>query len=363
MAINSGSSIYGLLNPKGKGALSLQTIGSAPLGEQDDENTGLPTSPFANLPITPGVSGTPAQIQAVQAANIPANFQFTGEFDAANRGLLQQETDYGFSRTNTLAQLAEQYQQSIRQAEKQQMQGRKSLFASLADRGALGSGAALSSVADFDTEYNDYLNNLSRERASGVANAENSYASALNQLGRQREGLVSKQQAAEEARRLQEEQLKAEAARNAQLEEQRRGDIQRMIESQNAATAAAQAATAAAQRATYSNGFSGGGGGGGYGGGGGGQPQQQQYKPGEQRVTMPSGANGMGQSGWTNWVHNNLDANASPAAVQAVLQQLMKDQPRGGTPISDLAWLIQQYPNQPVSQSDVGGKVYGGRFF
>lgn len=354
------SSIYGLLSPKGKGALSLQTLGQAALGEEEVDENGLPTSPFAALPAgSLGGAGTgPVSVQAVQAANIPANFQFTGEFDARNRALLQQETDAGFSRTNTLAQIADQYLQAMRQAEKQQTKGRKSLFASLADRGALGSGAALESVGEFDTSYNDYLNNLSRGRASDIANAENSYASVLNQLGRQREGLVSQQQQAEEQRRIEEERVRAEAARQAQLEEQRRTQIQQMIDAQQQAAAAAQAAAQAAQASMSYNpvSFGGGGGGGGYG-----YEQQQPVHTPPGNIVMPNWGQGVTRAGVENWVRTNVDRYVSGRAMDAVIQELTRTARTGGTSVQDLAWLIRQFPNQQAQPTN-DRTTYGGRF-
>lgn len=370
MATPTGS-IYGLLQPKQKGALSLQTLGGTPLEDDEVDENGLPKSPFANLPLTPitGSGTTPGAIQQVQAANIPANFQFTGEFDALNRALLQQETDAGFQRKNTLASIAEQYLESVRRAEKQQEQSRKGLFASLADRGALGSGAALQSVADFDTEFNDYLNQLSRQRASGIASTENEYASLLNQLGRQREGLVSRQQQFEEERRLEEERLRAEAQRQAQLEEQRRQQIQQLIDSQNQARIAAEQAAAAARQAQFSYQppqF-----GGGYNAGGyspapqapAAAPPTPQYKPGEQRITLPAGANGMSWSAFGHWVRGNIDKYASDQAVRAVYNELLRTTPQGGTPISDIAWLIQQHPNPGISQINPYNAGNGVRVF
>lgn len=364
MPTASSNSIYGLLNSKGKGALSLQTLGQAALGDEDIDENGLPTSPFSSLPAgSLGGMGTgaPVSVQAVQAANIPANFQFTGEFDARNRALLQQETDAGFTRSNTLAQIADQYLQAMRQAEKQQTKGRKSLFASLADRGALGSGAALTSVSEFDTEYNDYLNNLSRGRAADIANAENSYASLLNQLGRQREGLVSQQQQVEEQRRIEEERVRAEAARQAQLEEQRRAQIQQMIEAQQQAAAAAQAAAQAAQASMSYNPISFGGGGGG-GGGYAPPPAPSPYtKPGEDNIALPAFGPGVTRKAVESWVLTNIAPHATPAAVNQVIDYLTRAGPNG-LPRSDIAWLISQY-SAPTSGGDKQYAAGGGRRF
>ncbi len=349
---NSNSGIYGLLAPGNKGKLSLQTLGSAALGDEDVDESGLPTSPFTNLPLQMGGAPSPAQIAQIQAANIPQGFQFTGAFDARNRGLLQQESDAGLNRTNSLAAIAEQFLQATRQAEQSNAKGRKSLFASLADRGALGSGAALQSVADYDTEFNDYLNNLSRARAADSANAENSYASILNQLGRQREGLVSEQQQYEEQRRLEEERVRAEAERQRVAEEQRREQINQMIAAQQAAQQAAQAAAAAAAaRPSYSMPSFGGGGGGG-GASYGSAPQAPQPQQG--LIQLPQFGPGVSRQAVESWIVNNIDRNlaGNAGALNGIIREFQQN--GGVTSLDRISQIIASYA-QPTQQYSAGG--------
>ncbi len=353
------ASQYGLISSDPKKKFSTQLAAGTALEDENVDQARLPTANFSSLPglaVNQNI-GTP---QAVRAANVPANFKFTGAYEAANRALAEQESNAALGRRNSIADLDSQYRDVMQKSTRMQDMARTALQESMASRGLTMSGINAQGVGQQETEYNTYLNDLAQNRARGLSGIENNYAGLLNELSRRREGLFYDQQKEEEDRKLEQERLKAEAAAQQQQAQQQQAMLAQIQAAQESARRAASAATAAAAAGQFQMPQIGGG----YGGGAppAAQPTQQ-YKPGEQRVTMPSGANGMNQAGWTNWVHNNLDANASPAAVQAVLQQLMKDQPNGGTPLSDIAWLIQQYPNQATSGGDKQYAAGGGRRF
>lgn len=343
MATNS---IYGLVDPVGKGKLSLQSLGQGVL-EDDTKAPQQQTSPWASAPLP--VTGDPASLQKVSLtpAQIAANFQWTGEFDAANRALQQQESDVGLARSNSLAQIASKFLEANRQAETDYNKGRRKQFEGLADRGILQSSPALEAVTEYDTEFNSYLDRLAKAKAYDEMSTENAYTSTLNQLGRQREGLAAQQQAAEEARRVEEARVAAEAERQAREEQLRREQIQQLIQAQEQARLAAEQAQQAALAASYA--YSAPGGGYEYGGGGydGGDyysepeaPAPAAPQPRADVVVLPVFGNGVTTQAVDNWIKKNVDPNVSGAALAKVREVLSKAGP-SGVSRSDLGWLIK----------------------
>jgi hypothetical protein len=239
-----------LRRPTG-GNLTIQQLGQKALqGPEQDGNSYTFENPVARFNVPrqdqQGAAGITGTTPTITPANIAAGFQWTGEYDAANRGLQQQESDAGLGRTNSLASIAEQYAIAMRKAEEQGSKGKKSLFARLADKGALGSGMALEDIAEYDTSYNDYLNDISRSRASDLAGVETNYATRLNSIGRERETLAARQQTAEQARMKEEARLASVATQAAAENEARRQQLADMAAAQQAAAQAAQQAIAAA---------------------------------------------------------------------------------------------------------------------
>lgn len=352
------TSTYGLIQTDPKKKFALQT---AQVGVDDPDQSGGTALPSANFSTLPTIQNPTVKSNVtVNPASIPANYQFTGRYDALNRALGQQESDAALARRNNLADIDEQFRNTTQKGADLAAIARTQLQENMASRGLMMSGINAQATGEQEKNYNSYLQDLAASRARAMSGVESDYASVLNQLFRQREGLFFDQQQEEQERKLQEERLKAEAEAKRVQAEQQAAMLQQIQAAQDAARQAAMAAAAAASRPTYNPVAIGGGG---YGGAPSPAQPTQQYKPGEQRVTMPNVAQGMTQAGWLNWVHSNLDANASPAAAQAVLQQLMKDQYNGGTPLSDIAWLIQQYPNQGTSGGDKQYAAGGGRRF
>lgn len=322
----------GLKKPEDdKNKLNLQTMAQNALNPgqvTSDTASGPATNPWAGAPLRTETAAAPTETMQVAAAQLPANFQWTGEFDAANRGLQQQESDAGFKRNQTLQQIADTYLRGTQDAAVTQGKARNSLFADLASRGMLGSSPTLKSDAELSTNYNRYLDSLSRAKAGDTANVENSYASVLNQTARQREGLASQQQAAEEQRRLAEAQAKAEAERQAQEAQMRQQEIQQLIAAQEQARQAAESAAqmAAANRAQISYSMPsmpsigyGGGYDGGYDAPSESAPQQ------EERIVLPFNGATSGpvpRTAVENWVRNNVDPNLSGPVLNSVITAL-----------------------------------------
>ena len=352
------NSIYGLTSTQGKGKFSLQTLGTKAV--EDDTQAQPSQSPWAakTASLTPQAQGV-ENMNRVQLtpAQIAANFQWTGPYDAANRALQQQESDAGLSRSNTLAQIASSFLEANRQAEGDYTKGRRRQWEGLADRGIVNSSPALEAVTEYDTEFNSYLDRLAKTKAYDEMGVENQYASTLNQLGRQREGLASQQQAEEEARRVEEAKLAAEAERQAREEENRRQQIQQMIAAQEQARLAAEAASQAALAASYTYsapgggdyGFSGGGyDGGGFSGGYEEAPAPAPAAPARDMVVLPAFAPGVTTTAVDSWIKKNVDPNVSGTALKKVREVLSKAGP-GGVSRSDIAWLIGQHPNTPAT--------------
>lgn len=347
------SNMYGLINPVAKGKLSLQSLGQGVLEDDTQAPQQGNASPWSAAPLPQGSGdGSLVQRLALNPAQIAANFQWTGPYDAANRALQQQESDAGLSRTNSLSQIAARYLESNRQAQTDYERGRRKQFEGLADRGGLQSSAALDLLSEYDTDFNSYLDRLSKAKAYDEMGVENQYTSLLNQLGRQREGLASQQQAEEEARRVEEARIAAEAQRQAVEEENRRQQIQQLIAAQEQARLAAEAAQQAALAASYSYSAPGGGydmGGGGdyYGGGGYAEPAPAPApRPTQDMVVLPTFGNGVTTQAVDNWIKKNVDPYVSGTALAKVREVLSKAGP-AGVSRADLGWLISQYPNAP----------------
>lgn len=349
------TSTYGLIQTDPKKKFTLQTAQANVDDPDQSGGTALPTANFANLP-TIAAPAARAANATLRPAAVPANFQFTGRYDAANRGLLQQESDAGLARRNNLADVDEQYRNASQRSGDLAAIARTQLQENMASRGLMMSGINAQATGQQETQYNQYLQDLAASRARALAGIETDYAGVLNQSSRSREGLFFDQQQEEEERRLQEERLKAEATARQQQADQQAQALQQMQAAQEAARQAAMAAAAAASRPSYQPTQIGGGGGGGYGGPPpSAQPVQQQNG---NWVQAPHLAQGTTMASFGNWVHNNLDANASPNAIKAVLNVFNAN---GGASLSDLAWLIQQYPNQQAQPTN-DRTTYGGRF-
>lgn len=348
------SSVYGLIQTDPRKKFTLQTAIN-PEDDDDQSDLALPTANFSSVPTIATPTGSAIRSNAtVHAANIPANFQFTGAYEAANRALAQQESDAALARRNNITSVDQQYRDALARSGDLASIARTQLQENLASRGLATSGINAQAVGQQEGEYNYQLGELGKARANALSGIEANYADVLNQLYRQRESLFGQQQKDEEDRRLQEERLKAEAEAKRVQAEQQAQMIAAMRQQAEAAARAAAAAAAASQIPSYSPpslGFGAGGGGAGY------SPPQQQ---GNGNIVLPRFQSEQQARGW---VRDTLDRNASDQAVSQVINYLMRAG-SNGLPLADLAWLIQQYPNsQPVSKSDVGGKVYGGRFF
>lgn len=341
------SNMYGLINPVAKGKLSLQSLGQGVLEDDTQAPQQGNASPWSAAPLPQGSGdGSLVQRLALNPAQIAANFQWTGPYDAANRALQQQESDAGLTRANSLAQIAASYLESNRQAQTEYDRGRRKQFEGLADRGIITSSPALEAVSQYDTDFNAYLDRLSKAKAYDEMGVENQYTSLLNQLGRQREGLASQQQAEEEARRVEEARIAAEAQRQAVEEENRRQQIQQLIAAQEQARLAAEAAQQAALAASYSYSAPGGGydmGGGGdyYGGGGYAAPAP---RPTQDMVVLPTFGPGVTTKAVDNWIKKNVDPNISGTTLAKVREVLSKAGP-SGVSRADLGWLITNTAN------------------
>lgn len=351
MATNS---IYGLVNPTSKGKLSLQSLGQGVLEDDTQAPQQSNASPWAAAPLPTQTPGDGSLVQRLQLnpAQIAANFQWTGEYDAANRALQQQESDAGYGRSNALAQIAQKYLEANRMAETDYNKGRRMQFEGLADRGIIDSSPAVEAVTEYDTEFNAYLDRLAKAKAYDEMGVENSYTSALNQLGRQRESLAAQQQAEEEARRVEEARVAAEAERQAREEQLRREQINQLIQAQEQARIAAEQAQQQALAASYSYSappsYDYGGGGYDYGGGYYEEPAPAPAPaPARQDiVVLPTFGNGVTTQAVDNWIKKNVDPYVSGTALAKVREVLSKAGP-AGVSRSDLGWLISQYPNAP----------------
>lgn len=323
--------VFGLQKPKG-GAYSLQSAARGVLDGQNEDPNLLPTNPFGEIAPT---SLAPAAVQSIQQANLPENYQFTGEFDAANRALQQQESDAGFKRTQTLQQIAEAFLRANQSASEDKSKARTQLLESLGSRGLGDSGVTVTKSSELETNYQKYLDDLARARASDVAGVENSYASILNNVGRQREGLFSAQQKAEEARKLEEERIRAEAVRQQQEAEARRAQLEMIAAAQEQARAAMQQATAAAQ-VSYSPVAI---------GGGGYSPSTPSAPaaPTQERIVLPflNATSNVPGATVQNWVKKNVDPNLSGESLNAVIYAL-QSAGQAGMDRNALARVIQQ---------------------
>lgn len=339
------SNMYGLINPVAKGKLSLQSLGQGVLEDDTQAPQQGNASPWSAAPLPQGSGdGSLVQRLALNPAQIAANFQWTGPYDAANRALQQQESDAGLTRANSLAQIAASYLESNRQAQTEYDRGRRKQFEGLADRGIITSSPALEAVSQYDTDFNAYLDRLSKAKAYDEMGVENQYTSLLNQLGRQREGLASQQQAEEEARRVEEARIAAEAQRQAVEEENRRQQIQQLIAAQEQARLAAEAAQQAALAASYS--YSAPGGGYDMGGGGGyAEPAPAPApRPTQDMVVLPTFGPGVTTKAVDNWIKKNVDPNISGTTLAKVREVLSKAGP-SGVSRADLGWLITNTAN------------------
>lgn len=348
------TSQYGLIATDPKKKFATQVASGVDPNEDQSGNTQLPTANFSKLPTiqAPTVAVGPAP--AVHQANIPANFQFTGAYEAANRALAQQESDASLQRRNSIADLDSQYRDILQKGADLQAIARTQLQENLASRGLMMSGINAQASGQQEKSYNQALADAAQARARGLSGIEGDYANVLNELARRREGLFYDQQKEEEAKRLQQEQLKAQAEAQRVQAEQQAAMLAQIQAAQETARQAAMAAAAASQLPRYSAPSLPA-----YGGGGGYAPEPTAAP--NNNIVLP---NFQSEQQARGWVRDTLDRNASDEAVGQVINYLMRAG-ANGLPLSDIAWLIQQYPNQssPVSKSDVGGKIYGGRFF
>lgn len=310
--------VFGLTTPtQQKGKYSLQTVAQSALGDPEVDPTTLPTNPFSALPA--GQAATPVEIQQVQQPT--RNYTFSGKYDAANRQLQAEESDAGFARRTNLQAIAEAFQRGTSQAAQQQEKARRSLFQKLADMGAVTSGGALDKDAELSTNYSRYLDDLARAKAADQAKIENSYAGVLNNASRRRESLFAEQQAEEEARRIEDARLRAEAERASQEAEMRRQEMAALIESQERARVAAELAAQQAAAATISYSpisF----GGGGYSGSEGYEPEA----PVEPKIVLPflNSTSNVPASAVNNWIKKTVDPTLQGVELQKVAQYLTK---------------------------------------
>lgn len=312
------SNIFGLA-PAKQGKYSLQTLAQSSLDGTAPE--GLPTNPFSALPLSQSAPATTA-VQQVTPAALPGDYKFTGTYDAANRGLQQEESDAGFARRSNLQQIAEAYIKANTRAAETQDKTRRSLFEQLADKGASSSGGALDKDAELSTSYQRYLDDLASARAVDQAGIENNYAGILNSVSRRREGLFGQQQAEEESRRMEEARLQAETERQNAEAEMRRQEMAALIQSQEAARAAAEMAAqqAAAMSVSYSPVS--------YGGGGytpssgGGSPSGAV----QDKVVLPflGATSNVPASAVNSWIKKNVDPTLSGKELQKVATYLVK---------------------------------------
>lgn len=326
--------IFGVTRSKPGGAYSLQSIAQQALDPEVDPST-LPVNPFAAVPARTGAA--PTTPLPVQQANLPEGYQFTGEFDARNRALQAEESDAGFARTQGIQQIAEAFLKAQGRAEENRTKAQQTLHGSFASRGLLGSGVVLDKDAELSQNYQRYIDDLSGARASDLASIENNYASILNRNARTREGLFSQQQAVEEERRLNEERIRAEAARAEQEATMRRNELAQLVAAQEQARAQMMQAIAASQ-VTYSPpSFSGGGGGGStY------TPPPPPTPQAEARITLPflNATSNVPGSAVQSWVKKNIDPNLVGGQLTAVIRALTSAGKNGLTR-TELANVIQ----------------------
>lgn len=354
------NSAFGLIQTDPKKRFALQTA----INPEDDQGAGgtteLPSANFSTVPTIASPTINTGQGASIRQANLPANFQWTGAYEAANRALAQEESDAGFARRSNIANVDQQYRDALARSGDLASIARTQLQENMATRGLMMSGINAQASGHQEKEYNYHLGELGKARANALSGVESNYAQILNELYRRREGLAMDQQKEEENRRLQEERLKAEAeARRVQQEQQAQmlAQIQAQTE---AAQRAAAAAAAASQIPTYSPPALAGGGGGSYNYG---QPQQQAPQgPPPGNIVMPQWGQGVTRQGVENWVRSNIDRNVTGEAMNQVINHLVKAGPMG-IPLADIAWLIQQYPNTPTSGGDKQYAAGGGRRF
>lgn len=343
----AASSVFGLIQTDPKKKFTLQTA----INPEDDEGQGeLPTANYSAVPKIAAPFAQGVANATIRQAQIPANFQFTGAYEAANRALAQEESDAALGRRNNIAQVDQQYRDALARSGDLASIARTQLQENLASRGILQSGINAQAAGQQEKEYNYHLGELGKSRANALSGIETNYAGLLNELARRREGLFFDQQKEEEQKRLQEERLKAEAEAKRVEAEQRAVMLEQIRQQTEAAQRAAQAAAAASQLPSYAPPALAGGGG--YGQSGYGAPPQAAPS---QNVVLPRVQS---EQEAKAWVKNNIDQWASPEAVNQVVAHLVKAG-ANGIPLQDIAWLIQQYPNQPTSGQD---KIYGGRF-
>lgn len=335
----TASTIFGLTDeqdPKKRMALQSGQISIGDSGTSSD--LSIPTAQFSNLPKIQQVAASiVGQAPSIRAAQLPANFSFTGKYEAANRGLQQEESDAGLARRNQLANIDEQYQRAQTKSSDLRDIAYKQLVESMASRGLGASGIHAQEQAKLEKNYNDYLNELAYSRGQALSGVEGSYASILNDIARRREGLFGEQQAAEEERRLREEQAKAAAEAQRQQAEQQQKMLEQIAQAQEAARRAAEAASAARAMPVYTPVSIGSGGGGGYSAP---EPQAPEPQQNPTLITLPPFGQGAQQADVKNWIVNNVDRNLAnnPIALDAVFQALLKN--RSGLTTAQISAII-----------------------
>jgi hypothetical protein len=340
--------VFGLTTPtKQKGKYSLQTVAQSALGDPEVDPNTLPSNPFSASPaLSAGASAAPVEIQQIQQPT--RNYTFTGKYDAANRELQAEESDAGFSRRNNLQAIAEAFQRGTSDAAIQQDKARRSLLQRLADMGASTSGGALDKDAELSSNYSRYLDDLARAKAADQAKIENNYAGILNSNARRRETLFGEQQAEEEARRIEESRLRAEAERQAVEAETRKQEMAALIESQERARVAAELAAQQAAAATFSYAAPSFGGGGGY------SPSSPSYSEPtpESKIVLPflNSTSNVPASAVNSWIKRTIDPTLQGAELQKVAQFLTKAG-QSGTDRSSLGQFIASLRGGNASNS------------
>lgn len=312
--------VFGLTTPtQQKGKYSLQSVAQSALGDPEVDPTTLPTNPFSASPLAQSGAAATTPIPIQQIEQPTRNYTFTGKYDAENRALQAEESDAGFARRTNLQAIAEAFQRGTSEAATQQEKARRSLFQKLADMGAVTSGGALDKDAELSSNYQRYLDDLARAKAADQAKIENSYAGVLNSASRRRESLFAQQQAEEEARRIEDARLRAEAERQAVEAEQRKQEMAALIESQERARVAAELAAQQAAAATISYSpisF----------GGGGYSPSEAPAAPAEPKIVLPflNSTSNVPASAVNSWIKRTVDPTLQGAELQKVAQYLTK---------------------------------------
>lgn len=224
----------GLLSTDKKRAFAIQLGGDQQPVEDDPSTTGvnLPANVFSNVP-----KGPVAQPGTVATPELK-DFAFNPKYAQQDQTLRRKLSDAGYQRVAQQQDVNDTYDRTVNEAERQKTDALQRLMESMSSRGLATSGINLQEQGRTTEAYQRYLDNLSNERAKALAGIEGAYSGTINDIASAREAMYLQQVQEEEAARLEQERVAAEAQAR-QMEADRQAQLmQELIAAQEAAQAA-----------------------------------------------------------------------------------------------------------------------------